>query len=134
MSKARKKPLLVLLTFWLLGMTLSSTWLISLERKHSAESLEECRSLPIERNPLHMLLWWLHRKSILSLKRLELILFILNSELEEELRLSLQDQAPKLPSEPLPDLDSESVELKTLLQSQLILLEEKVVEEVEDYE
>ena len=51
-----------------------------------------------------------------------------------ELRLSLQDLVPKLPSELLPDLDSESVELKTLLQSQLILQEEKVVEEVEDYE
>ncbi len=51
-----------------------------------------------------------------------------------ELRPSPQDLVLRLPSEPLLDLDSESVELKMLPQSQLILLEEKVVEEVEDYD
>ena len=67
-------------------------------------------------------------------KKSESIQFILNSELEVVLRLSLQDQVLRLLLELWPDQDLELEELKTLLPFQPILLEEKVVEEVEDYE
>ena len=67
-----------------------------------------------------------------DLSNLTSLPFTSNLEPEVEQVIRPQDQVPNLPSEPLPEMESKSEELRMLPQSQLIPPEEDAVEKEED--
>ena len=112
-------------TFTPLSTTLSSTLQTSQEEKHTLESPEEWWLELIEKRPLPTLPCLLLRRFATPSRKSESTQSTSRSEVEEELTPEPLDLVHRLHSEPLPEEDSRSEELKTLPPSLLTAQEER---------